>query len=281
MPPIHFCETILTARDRTPLFTRSAVLDQNTKIKAGVLLTHGMGEHSARYFHVAEFLAKHGYRLCAYDLRGHGRSGGRRGHIDRYEDLLDDLEIVMNHHAREGVPLFLYGHSLGGQITLNFLQRRHPAVRGAVITSPWLRLAFQPAPWKVLLAKITLKFWPTFTQDAPDDPAQLSRDPDFLASMPDSDLTHNKMSARMFNELLQGARRASMEAFQCSYPLYLAHGADDPLTSAPATESFFKNAASPDKTLKIYPSMRHETHNEIGRETVLADIVEWLDAHYA
>lgn len=275
MPPIHFCETFLAARDHTPLFTRSAVLGQNAK--ASVLLTHGMGEHSARYFHVADFFAKHGYRLCAYDLRGHGRSGGRRGHLDRYEDLLDDLEIVMNQHAHEGALLFLYGHSLGGQITLNFLQQRRPAVRGAVITSPWLQLVFQPAPWKILLARIALTFWPTFTQNGPDDPSQLSRDADFLASMSDPELMHHKMSARMFNELQRGARQASAEACLCGYPLLLSHGAEDALTSAQATESFFKDVASSDKTLKIYPAMRHETHNEIGRETVLADIVEWLD----
>lgn len=250
-------------------------------IKANVLLTHGLGEHSGRYGHVALFFAQHGYRLCSYDLRGHGRSGGRRGHINHYGELLDDLEKVVNFHARDGVPMFLYGHSLGAQITLNYLLRRHQPVRGAIIASPWLELVFRPGWLKVLLAKIMMGFWPTFTQNGPDDPASLSRDLDFLDSLPGGDLLHHKISARMYGELLAGASRARAGAAQFDYPLFLLHGTDDPMTSAAATESFFQKVASQDKTLKLHPAMRHETHNEIGRETVLAEIVQWMDRRLA
>lgn len=277
MPDIHFSETFLPGGGQPSLFLRSAVAGGN--IKADVLLTHGLGEHSARYDHVAGFLAQNGYRLCAYDLRGHGRSHGRRGHVNRYGEFLDDLEMVMNYFKREGVPMFLYGHSLGGQITLNYLLQRRPQVLGAIITSPWLELAFRPHPLKILLAKIMVVLWPTFTQNGPGDQALLSRDSAFLASLPGQELVHHRLSARMFNEILAGAGRVreSTSGFGC--PLLLIHGDEDPLTSPAATESFFKNLAGPDKTLKIHPGMRHETHNEIGREKVLAEMVEWMDKH--
>jgi alpha-beta hydrolase superfamily lysophospholipase len=132
---------------------------------------------------------------------------------------------------------------------------------------------------KVLLAKIMRGFWPTFTQNGPDDPATLSHDLAFLDSIPGGDLLHHKITARMYGEILAGAHRAREGAVECDCPLLLIHGADDPLTSPAATKSFFQKAASQDKTLKLHPAMRHETHNEIGRETVLAEIVEWMDSH--
>ena len=268
-------ETFITAADGTSLFLRAAKLEQ--KAKASVLLTHGMGEHSGRYLHVAEFLASRGYRLCAYDLRGHGRSGGKQGYINHYSELLDDLAMVKEHYTRQGEPMFLYGHSMGAQIMLNYLLERRPAVAGAIATSPWLELSFRPSPWKVLMAKIMVNLWPSFTQAGPDDDTLLSRDAEFIASIPGRDLLHHKMSARMYHELLTGSREALKRAKECDYRLLMIHGADDPLTSSQATETFFKNATSKDKTLKIHPKMLHETHNEIGREMVLAEIVDWME----
>ena len=266
-------ETFITAGDGTSLFLRAAKLEQ--RAKASVLLTHGMGEHSGRYLHVAEFLASRGYRFCSYDPRGHGRSGGKRGYINCYNELLDDQAMVKEHYMRPGEPMFLYGHSMGAQIMLNYLLERRPGVDGVIATSPWLELSFRPSPWKVLMARIMVNLWPSFTQDGPDDDTLLSHDAEFIASIPGRDLLHHKMSARMYHELMKGALEAMSRAKECDYRLLMIHGADDPLTSAQATEAFFKNAASKDKTLKIHPEMLHETHNEIGRERVMGEIAGW------
>ena len=275
MHPIEFHESFLSAGDSTRLFLRSAAFAR--KAKASVILTHGLGEHSARYLHVGAFFAERGYRLCTYDLRGHGLSHGRRGHINRYRELIDDLDLVAKHYARDGGPVFLYGHSLGAQITLNYLLQRRPAVRGTILASPWLELAYRPSRWKVALAKIMVRFWPAFTQEGPQDDTRLSRDPAFLESIPGAELLHQKISARMYNELVSGARAAREQAAKCESPILLIHGGDDLLTSAEATKAFFEKAVSADKTLKIYPGMRHETHNEIGREGVMALIMDWMD----
>src|SRR4051812_45667979 len=134
-------------RGRARLFVRTAQLQ--TPVRAEVLLTHGLGEHSARYTHVAAALAERGLRMWAYDLRGHGHSSGPRGDA-RYEDLLDDLAQVHAEVAQSGRPVFFMGHSMGAQISLSFLWRRPVESRGAIIASPWLRLAFEPPRWRTV-----------------------------------------------------------------------------------------------------------------------------------
>ena len=246
--------------------------------KGDILLTHGMGEHSARYLHVGEFLAANGYRVCAYDLRGHGRSSGTRGDIASYDVLLNDVEATVRHYRRSEMPTFFYGHSLGGQIVLNSIVADRRVVSGAIIASPWLDLVFRPNRLKLLIARIALKIHPGLTQNSGLDDSRLSKDKEFLRSMKDMSLVHRKMSARMYSELTRGARRAREAATRFEQPLLLLHGADDPITSFAATQEFFRQAVSRDKTLKIYPDTLHETHNDLGRTQVLNEVLAWLDA---
>src|SRR5579884_155204 len=118
------------------LFLRVAQL--SSPPRAEVILTHGLGEHSGRYGHVAQALAEKGMRLWAYDLRAHGRSPGRRGDAPDYQLFLDDLACIVEQVPSGPAPVFMMGHSLGGQITLNYLLRHQGNFRGAIIASPWL-----------------------------------------------------------------------------------------------------------------------------------------------
>jgi len=266
-----------TAADGTRLFVRRSDPAPGAS-RGSILLTHGMGEHSGRYHHVVQRLNAAGVRVLTWDLRGHGRSEGRRGDIRRYDLLIDDLLEVWS-LARSGPgPIFLYGHSLGGQITLNFAVRHRPETAGLVITSPWLRLAFAPSRWKLSLAWMAAHLRPSFTQETDVAPGRLSRDLDFLMAMPDLDLIHHRMSARMFRALTAGARRASRDAAQLTYPILLVHGSRDPVTSVSATEQLFGSLRSADKSLVIVPEALHETHNDLCRESVLSQITAWLDA---
>ena len=268
-------ETSVGDKGRPALFLHATPVEANTK--ADVLLTHGMGEYSEKYGHVGRFFSEHGYRLCSYDLRGHGRSPGKRGHIRAYVELLDDMETAMHHHRRAGVPMFLYGHSFGAQITLNYLLQRHPPVAGAIIASPLLKLGFRPSPVKVVMAKLLLKLWPSFTQSGPNDRTLLTRDLAFLDSLPSPELLHHKVSARMYHEIIEGARRAREGASRYDYPMLVIQGEQDTMISVAATKDFFDALAVADKTLRIHPGMKHETQKEIGREMVLAEMVEWMD----
>jgi acylglycerol lipase len=266
-----------TARDGTRLFVRSSDPAHGTA-RGSILITHGMGEHSGRYDHVVQRLNGAGLRVITWDLRGHGRSEGRRGDIRDYSLLIDDLLEIWSIALSGPGPLFLYGHSLGGQITLNFAVRHKPAAAGLVITSPWLRLAFAPPRWKVSLARIAAHVWPSFTQNTDVVPSRLSRDLDFLLAMPDPHLVHHRMSARMYQALTTGAIHAGRNAVELPYPILLIHGAHDPVTSVSATTQFFDALRSQDKSLVIVPKALHETHNDLCRDSVLDQITAWLDA---
>jgi alpha-beta hydrolase superfamily lysophospholipase len=263
-----------TARDGARLLVRCA---EPAARRGTILLTHGMGEHTGRYAHVVEHLTGHGLRVITWDLRGHGRSDGERGDIRDYDLLVDDLQELWGIASMEPGPAYLYGHSLGGQITLNFAVKHRPETAGLIITSPWLRLAFAPPAWKVSLAWVAAHVWPSFTQDTEVNAARLSRDLDFLMAMPDLDLIHHRMSARMFRALTAGAIRASREAVALTCPFLLIHGSHDPVTSVEATKLFFHALRSLDKSLIIVPDALHEPHNDLCRENVLAQITGWLD----
>ncbi len=276
---LPFEEGYITLRGAGRLFLR--VPELGGAARAEVLLTHGLGEHSARYAHVAEAFAESGLRLWAYDLHGHGRSGGRRGDAPDYATFLDDLAAVLEQIPREA-PLFLLGHSLGGQITLNFLLERgalcQDRCRGVVAASPWLRLAFEPSRWRLLLAAAALRIWPSFRQRRPNDRLLLSRDLAHLDALAAPELMYHRISARLFSLVVKAGEAALAAAPRLRTPLLLIHGGDDRVTSREATEEFEQAAGATDKTLKIYPESRHETFNDFGRERVLKDVIAWIDA---
>ena len=246
-------------------------------VRGSIVLTHGMGEHSGRYAHVIRRLNTAGLRVLSWDLRGHGRSEGRRGDIRRYGLLVDDLREIWSLAQAGGGTVFLYGHSLGGQITLNFAVCHRPEAAGLIITSPWLRLAFAPSRGKLFAAWVAAHLWPAFTQETDVVPGRLSRDAAFMDSLPDLHLVHHRMSARMYQALTMGALSASRAAAQLPYPVLLVHGSRDPVTSVTATEQLFQTLRSRDKSLIIVPDALHETHNDLCRDSVLSQIVAWLD----
>jgi acylglycerol lipase len=246
-----------------------------------VVITHGLGEHSGRYDHVIARLTAAGLRVYSWDLRGHGRSEGARGDARDYGVLMDDGAEVWGLARAEsaGGRMFLYAHSTGGQIVLNFAVRDAPQAAGLILTSPWLRLAFDPPMWKLALARVAAGVWPSFSQETEVRPDGLSRDMHFLKSMPDPQLVHHRMSARMFRSMVAGGMRAARDGTRLEYPMLMIHGANDPVTSVEATKEFFHALRSTDKSLFIVPEALHETHNDLCRDTVMTRIVEWLEQH--
>ncbi len=279
-------ETLLQADDGVPLLFRWYGLTPTDLSRGTILLTHGLGEHSARYLHVAEFFRQQGYEVASHDLRGHGRSGGRRGDARGFRRFLDDMEVVIREverrrREREG-PLFLYGHSMGGLMVVRFLQeRRSDRVAGGVVAAPWIRLAFSPQWWKLALAGMARFVIPGYRQITGLDTTRLSRDRAFAEQLPGKELGHHLISARLFYDIHLSCQSALEEAGHCELPLLLLHGKADPVTSPLATEELFSRLASRDKTLKLYPDMVHELHNDLNREAVLADIAGWLSVHAA
>lgn len=246
--------------------------------RATLVITHGLGEHSNRYGHLAGAFVARGWRVVAWDLRGHGRSSGLRGDVGDYRWFVDDLAAVCARYRSSGEPLFFYAHSLGGQITLRYLQTTAPVCQGAIIASPWLRLAFEPPWWKLALARVAMRCRPTFIQSTGSRWERLSRDLTHLASFPDLDLVHHGISARLFFAVRAAGEQALLEAPSLHTPLLLLHGDADPVTSHHATCEFFERAGTADKTLRIFPGSRHETHNDLDRAQVIREVIAWVEA---
>jgi acylglycerol lipase len=249
--------------------------------RAVVALVHGLGEHSGRYAHVASALAAAGYALVAFDLRGHGCSEGQRGHAPSWETLLDDVGILLRESASRFPerPVFLYGHSFGGNLVLSYILRRKSQLAGAIVTDPVLRTAFQPPAWKIKLGETLYSLWPTFALGNELDPKGLSHDPNVVSAYVNDPLVHNRVSARMAMDMLRAGEWAIAHAGELTVPLLLMHGASDPVCSPQASQEFAQSAAQGACTLKLWDNLYHEIHNEPEQGLVFQSMIDWLNGH--
>lgn len=246
-------------------------------LRGVICLVHGLGEHSGRYTYLAMILTQEGYALLTYDQRGHGQSLGQRGHVPSYESLLEDIDSIRRESSRRfpNLPLFLYGHSLGGNVVLNYVLRFKSNFVGVIVTSPWLRLAFEPSAFKVKLALVMNKLWPSFSQPNGLDPRALSHDISVVDAYRVDPFVHDKISARLFIAVYQAGLWAIENAVQFDTPLLLMHGECDHITSVEATKQFAKQVQQ-DCTLKICHGLYHELHNEIDKVEIMSYLIDWL-----
>ena len=172
------------------------------EIRGVLCIVHGMGEHSGRYAHVAEFFGKHGFATIADDHYGHGKSQGKRGHVASFEYFLEGVDNLLEEAEKTfpGIPKILYGHSLGGNIVLNYVTRKSPDLAGVVSTSAWLKLYMTPPRFKVWLAKKMDNIFPSYAENNGLDVTRISRDPEVVKKYKTDPLVHKKISARTFLE---------------------------------------------------------------------------------
>jgi lysophospholipase len=250
--------------------------------RATVAVVHGYGEHAGRYRQLGGELAEQGFAMCVYDLRGHGRSPGRRGHIDRFKQYLDDTGLFLDGARREaaGRPLFLLGHSMGGLIAASFVEQRRPHdLAGLVLSAPFLRLATPVPRYKLAAAKVASAVAPAVDVGNTLDAAGLSHDEEVVRAYRTDPLNHSAATARWATEVLSAQRTALASARRISGRLLVMAGADDPVADPDAARELFAGAASRDKKLLVYPGFLHEIFNEVGREQPVADLLAWLGDH--
>ena len=247
---------------------------------ATVSLVHGYGEHCGRYKHVADKLTQAGFNVISFDHQGHGQSSGWRGHITTYDALLDDISrlLIEAQQRFPQTPQFLYGHSMGGNLVLNYALRRRPQLAGVVVTSPWLRLAKFPSAMTIRLGRLVSRVWPSFTSSSGLDNSALSRDPTVVQAYGSDLLNHNRISPRLFTQINGAGQWALDNASQFSLPLLLMHGTADRITSYEASHQF-AGGISTGCTLKLWDNFYHEIHNEPEQDEVITFVVEWLRAH--
>ncbi len=267
-----------TSRDGLELYARSWTPEGQPK--AVVCLIHGHGEHVNRYNHVGQAFADAGYAVQGFDARGHGQSGGPRGYTPSYESLMNDIsDFIADAKKRyPGLPLFLYGHSMGGNQVMNYALRNPAGLRGAIVTSPWLKLVSKPTGLQAFLIKIINAIFPTYTQASGLDQAAISRDPEEVKKYAVDPLVHDKMTARLFMVMEANAAGAIEHAATLKVPMLLMHGSADGLSSAEGSKEFARNAGSI-VTLRIWEGLYHETHNEPEKADVIRTMTNWISEH--
>lgn len=250
--------------------------------RSALLLVHGFGEHCGRYEEMATWLAERGFAVHAYDHQGHGRSPGPRGHAQRFDDLLDDLEAFVDlvDEAHPDLSRILLGHSMGGLIVTALACERAPAIDLLVTSGPLLERARDFGMPKVLLARLLGRLLPRFGMQAGLDENALSRDPQVVRRYVEDPLVHGRMSAGLAAGILAAIQRTALAAARVRVPMLLLHGEDDRL--CPASGSIAFHAKLPHhevagSRLHTYPNLRHEIFNEPEREKVWLDLVAWLE----
>jgi acylglycerol lipase len=246
-----------------------------------VVLVHGLHEHGGRYRAVAERLAAAGYASYTVDHPGHGRSPGPRGNIDSMAATVDGVAALtrLAGEGHPGVPLFVYGHSLGGLIALQYLtgtpDRR---IRGGVISAPALDTGAANGVQKVV-APVLSRVLPNLGVLALD-AETISRDPQVVAEYRADPLNHlGKVRARTGSEMMLTVLGMPQRLRSLTLPLFVLHGGADRLVPTAASEMVPAHAGSTDLVRTVYAGLYHEPHNEPEKEQVLDDVVAWLDAH--
>ncbi|MBC8354803.1 MAG: lysophospholipase [Planctomycetes bacterium] len=259
-----------------PLFAQSWI--PSSEIRGTIGIVHGLGEHSSRYRPFAELLATSGYRVFAYDQRGHGQTSGKRGDAPSYDVLLDDVETLLAEMsaADDLSPKFLFGQSFGGALVLNLALRRQPSLNGIIVSSPLLRPTHPPARWKDIAGRCLQRVCPSFQFRTGIEAEQLSHDLAVAKAYKADALVHDQVSARIAVAMLDAGQWAIDHADQLSTPTLLMHGTSDPITSSDATVEFAERA-SECCTLEIFSDLYHELHWERESDEVFEVVLNWLD----
>lgn len=246
-------------------------------VKATIVIIHGMGEHSGRYQHVAKKLTENGLGVIAFDQFGHGKTSGKRGHNPGFNKVLESISKLINKATDVfgEKPMFLYGHSMGGNAVINYTLRKKNNLTGIIATSPMLRLAFTPPKWKLLLGKVMLKLAPSITLGNELDPNDISRDKTEVEKYILDPLVHSKISPNFSLLFIDSGEWAIKNATSLKSPILLLHGTGDKIIDYKGTEAFAKKAKEP--SLKLYKNGYHELQNDLCKDEMLQDVVDWIN----
>ena len=248
--------------------------------KAVVCIVHGFGEHLGRYEYVASFFCRKQISCYAIDLPGHGKSSGKRGDVQSIQDFLLAVDYVYEKAVTENpkIPVFLYGHSMGGGIVLRYLLRTSLPPAGALVTSPWLKLIQNPGALDIILGRMMLSLSINKFQTTKLDPEKLSRDSEVGKTYINDDLVHANASIRLFFALNDNGVYLMDKEFDFRCPILIAHGTADAITKYDASQTLAERHPKQIE-FKSWQGLRHETHNEINKEEVLHFYSQWILDH--
>lgn len=250
------------------------------KAKAALVLVHGVGEHSGRYSNLLNALAGKGVSVFALDHRGHGKSEGKRGHVDSFMDYVYDLKLFVEYVKDEnkGLPLVLYGHSMGGIIAAKYALTYQNDPSMVVLSSPGFAPAFKVPGWKKSIATFLSSKAGSLLIPTGLSPADISRDSEAVKEYASDPMVHKKVSAKWFTEFMKTGEECMTNALSLKKPLLVFHGTGDKIADYKATEEFYNSAGSSQKDILLYDGFYHEVINEpeSDRNRALKDVVSWI-----
>jgi acylglycerol lipase len=266
-------EKTMKAKDGIEIFVKQNPVDQP---RAVVVIVHGICEHLGRYAYTASRFNEWGYSVYRFDNRGHGRSGGERGFVEGYERFLEDTDLVVQAARQEnpGLPIFLLGHSMGGFISVAYGIKYPDRLSGLIHSG---------AAVMILPAVKDLGDFDYNAQPLMPIPNSLSNlichDPAVVKAYDDDPLVLKEFTMKLMGEIfIRGVNWVLENIGDYRYPCLILHGGDDQIVPAEASRNLYDQIASTDKQLKIYEGLYHEILNEPEKETVLADIHQWIEA---
>lgn len=248
---------------------------------SNIIITHGLAEHSECYNELAEELVKDGINVFAWDLRGHGRSEGKRGVVNQFTDYVDDLEFFINHLKENDFNdvrnFSLLGHSLGGLITLRTLvEKGHLGAESAVLSSPALGIKMEVPAIKKKSAYLLANIAPKFTMRAEIIYKNLHTDAEKLKSYKADPLRHDKISARLFLGMLDSMKIVKDKCHEIYLPILFQLSGKDKVVDTDTSEVLFKYIGSKNKKIYIYPESLHEIYNDFEKDRVIEDLKLFL-----
>jgi acylglycerol lipase len=278
MQTVDLSETALDRAGEPTLFYRRHVVENE---KARMVIIHGLGEHSGRYVALAGHLASLGFSLWIPDLRGHGKSGGDRGHVDAFDDYTRDVRAILDQARRgvpAGIPVFLLGHSMGGLVAFLVAVEHQDLLNGLVLSSPAVGLAAPLPAVKKFAVTCLARIFPRLGISNELDPQNVSRDPAIVDRYVADPLVHARVSTNWFSEFLKAIEKAFDRAADLQLPILVQAAGDDRLVSTQAVQAFFEKLTAPDRKLEVFNGLYHEIYNEIepDRQHVLAALAAWL-----
>lgn len=245
--------------------------------EGAIVLVHGAGEHFARYEWLCNQMNNKGYSVYGGDLPGYGRSQGKRGHINKFEQYFQSVKQWLQQAAYKDRPLYLLGHSMGGLVTIHYAMEHHPHVNGIILSSPCLRLYREISSPMELMVSVLNRSLPGLQFKSGIRPDAVSRSEEVQRRVTDDPYYAKKVSVRWYKELsaAMNSARIQTERFP-DIPLLVMQAGQDLVVQAQASREWTEKLRITDKNYKEWPGLYHELFNEPEKQEVLLYMLDWM-----
>jgi len=250
----------------------------SNEFKAILLIVHGLAEHSGRYTNLVNYFVPRGYAVYGFDQRGHGKSDGLRGYVDKFSNFVNDLNTFLSivHSRQHDARIFMVGHSIGGTIAAAYAIFHQDDFDGLILSGATLKVGAGVSAGLIIAARVLSLLLPKaglYVIDA----TAVSRDKGVVSAYVSDPLVYRgKIRARLGIELIKAMETLQRQMPKIYLPILVLHGTADQLSDPEGSKILYARVSSRDKTLKLYEGFYHEIFNEPECEQVFADVEAWL-----